>query len=351
VDIKEGIRKVTERKSLTEDEARSVFGEIMSGVCTPAQIGAMLVAFKMKGETVDEITGAARAMRERSLRIYPLGKDIQPGRERPGDILLDTCGTGGSGKNIFNVSTVTAFVVAGAGVKVAKHGNRRATSTSGSADVLEALGVKVDVDPLITERCIREIGIGFMFAPLYHSAMKHAALPRKEIGVRTIFNLLGPLSNPASANCHIMGVFDEELAAIMADVLSRLGVRRAYVVHGFEGLDEVSISGKTKVFEVINGKIEKFFIEPADFGIAKTDLQDIKGGDPRENAAIAREILLGKKGPYMDTVLLNSSLALMVSGKAVSPADGVKIARSAIESGSAADKLDKLIKLTTEGEK
>ncbi|MBF0215457.1 MAG: anthranilate phosphoribosyltransferase [Candidatus Omnitrophica bacterium] len=344
--IKDAIIQVTGRKSLTEAEANTVFNEIMSGLCTPAQIGALLVALKMKGETAGEITGAARAIRERALRIYPLGKDWEIG----GGILLDTCGTGGSGKNIFNVSTVTAFVVAGAGVKVSKHGNRASSGSSGSADVLEALGVKVDVDPLITEKCVREIGIGFMFAPVYHAAMKHAALPRKEIGVRTIFNLLGPLANPANANCHIMGVFDGELAEIMADVLERLGVKHAYVVHGMEGLDEVSITGKTMIFEVINLEVKKFFLEPSDFGIGNATLNDIKGGTPAENAKIARDILSAKKGPCMDMVLLNASIALMASGKAANPVEGVKIARYSIESGAASAKLDMLVKITREGE-
>jgi anthranilate phosphoribosyltransferase len=301
-------------------------------------VGALIVALRMKGETVDEITGAAKVMREKALKIKI---DHEP--------LLDTCGTGGTGIDRFNISTAMAFVLAGCGVKVAKHGNRSASSRCGSADVLEKLGVKIDVPAEITEKCIKEINIGFLFAPAFHSAMKYAVTPRKEIGVRTIFNILGPLSNPASATCQVLGVFKDELTETMANVLGKLGVKRAFVVHGDDGLDEVSITGRTKVSELDNGKVKTYHVEPKTFGLRKAALEDIKGGTADENAAIIRSMLSGEKGARRDIVLANAGMAFVAAGKAKDPREGAMLAAEAIDSGKAMEKLEQLIRMTNEG--
>ncbi len=340
MDIREAIKKITEREDLSESEMRSVFGQIMEGVATGAQIGAFLAALRMKGETVDEITGAARVMREKAVKIDP-GKVVSGG-----EALLDTCGTGGTHKGTFNISTAAAFVIAGCGVKVAKHGNRAASGSSGSADVLEALGVKIDAPLEVTERCIREIGIGFLFAPLFHSAMKHAAAPRKEIGVCTIFNILGPLSNPASAAYQVIGVYNEELVPKIAGVLAKLGLKRAYVVHGLDKFDEVSISAKTKVGELKNGKVSCYYVAPGDFGIKKADVSLIKGGTAADNAAVVRSVLSGKEGAPLDIVLMNAALGLMAAEKAGSFKEGVKLARESVASGKALEKLEELVRIT-----
>ncbi|RPI97943.1 MAG: anthranilate phosphoribosyltransferase [Spirochaetales bacterium] len=333
--INEAIEKIIKRHDLTEREMRDVFGEIMTGAATPAQIGAFVTALRMKGETVEEITGAARVMREKSLKIR-VGKGLT----------IDTCGTGGTGANTFNISTTVAFVVAGAGLRVAKHGNRSASSRCGSADVLEALGVKLDVGPDLVQRCILEIGIGFMFAPLFHEAMKYAVGPRREIGIRTIFNLLGPLSNPAGAANQILGVYDAKLTDPMARVLKNLGSKHAFVVYGMDTLDEVTITGRTKVTELKADRIRTYFVTPRKFGIPTAELDDIEGGDAKENAAIVESVLKGERGPRRDIVLLNAAFALVCGSKAKTVKDGIALAAESIDSGRAMDKLLKLIELT-----
>ncbi|MGB2631006.1 MAG: anthranilate phosphoribosyltransferase [Candidatus Omnitrophota bacterium] len=339
MDIRKAIQKVVYREDLTQGEAHQVFGGIMSGKATSSQIGAFITALRMKGETVDEITGATRVMREKSLKIRTRG------------IVLDTCGTGGSGLHTFNISTASAFVLAGCGVKVAKHGNRSASSRCGSADVLEELGVRLDVPAKVTEKCLKEINIGFMFAPLFHSAMKYAVKPRREIGIRTIFNILGPLSNPASANCQVLGVFKDELTGMMARVLKELGTRRAYIVHGSDGLDEVTIAGKTNVSELKGGKVKSFYVTPGTFGVKKASIKDIRGGSVKQNAKILRDVLSGKKGPKRDVVLINVSVGLMASGRVKNFREGVKMAAHSIDSGRALEKLQQLVKITNRGAK
>ncbi|MFC1644264.1 anthranilate phosphoribosyltransferase, partial [Candidatus Omnitrophota bacterium] len=289
---------------------------------------------RMKGETVDEITGAAKVMREKALKI------------KAGPTVVDTCGTGGTGTNTFNISTTTAFVLAGCGVKVAKHGNRSASSRCGSADVLEELGVNLNVSVRTVERCIKTINIGFLYAPLFHGAMKHAITPRREIGIRTIFNILGPLSNPASARYQVLGVYRKDLTETIARVLKKLGSKRAYVVHGMDALDEVTVTAKTKVSELKNGKIRTYYMTPATFGIKKATLEDIRGGSAKQNARIVRRVLSGEKGPARNIVLANSSVALMSAGKARNLKSAVRMAAAAIDSGKALDGLERLIKLT-----
>ena len=334
MDIKKAIQKVVDRKDLSEKEMRSVFGGIMSGKATPAQIGSFITALRMKGETVEEITGAAKVMREKALKVKATGT------------VLDTCGTGGSGKHTFNISTTVAFVLAGCGVKVAKHGNRSVSSNCGSADVLEKLGVRLDVPSKVTERCLNSINVGFLFAPLYHGAMKYAITPRREIGVRTVFNILGPLSNPAGASCQVLGVYDEKLTDVMARVLKKLGAKRAFVVHGKDGLDEVTITGKTKVTELKSGRIRSYHLSPGTFGMKRASLARIKGGTAKDNAKIVKDVLSGKKGVKRDIVLMNSSVALMAAGKVKSFKEGVRLAAGSIDSGRAMDSLNKLIKMT-----
>ena len=337
MNIKDAIAKASGFRDLTEKETQDVFDRIMSGEATPAQIAALITALRMKGETVDELTGAAKAMRRKAVRIKVTARPA---------VVVDTCGTGGSGTNTFNVSTAAAFVVAGCGVKVAKHGNRSASSHCGSADVLEELGVGINLPARFTEECINRIGIGFMFAPLFHGAMKHAAIPRKEIGVRTIFNMIGPLCNPASAKYQVMGVYEERLTEVMARVLKKLGARRAYVVHGAGPLDEVSISGRTRVSELKAGKIRSYYVTPASFGVKKASLKSIKGGSARHNARMIVGVLTGQKGSARDIVLANSALALMAAGKAGNLRKAVRAAAGAIDSGRAMEKLEQLIIMT-----
>ncbi|MDD5437093.1 MAG: anthranilate phosphoribosyltransferase [Candidatus Omnitrophica bacterium] len=349
--IKEAIDKVVKRIDLSEGEMRSCFEEIMSGKATSAQIGAFVTGLRMKGETVDEITGAARVMREKSIHISA-GKntvdidrdDIDIDRET----IVDTCGTGGSGTNTFNISTTVAFVVAGCGLKVAKHGNRSASSACGSADVLEALGVRVDVTPDHVQRCILEIGIGFLYAPLFHNAMKYAVEPRREIGIRTIFNILGPLSNPADATSQVLGVYDGKLTEVMARVLKRLGTKRAFVVYGMDTLDEITITGKTRVTELKDGKVRTYYLTPEKFGLRRARLEDIAGGGAKENAEIVLSVLKGERGPARDIVLMNASAALVSGFKAKDLKTGVKMAAGAIDSGKALDKLLRLVEITNE---
>ncbi|MCX5668292.1 MAG: anthranilate phosphoribosyltransferase [Candidatus Omnitrophica bacterium] len=333
--IKEAIEKVVREIDLTEAETCGVFEEIMSGNATPAQIGSFLTALRMKGETVDEITGAARVMREKSVKI-----DAGEG------VAVDTCGTGGSGTNTFNISTTVAFVVAGCGLKVAKHGNRSASSQCGSADVLEALGVNLDIGPDRVEKCINRIGIGFMYAPLFHGAMKYAVTPRKEIGIRTIFNLLGPLSNPANATSQVLGVYDVKLTEVIARVLKNLGCRRALVVSGMDTLDEITITGKTKITELSKGRLKTYFVSPEKFGMKRSKLRSIKGGNAKENAEILLSILEGERGPRRNVVLLNAAAALVAGFKAENFKEGIELAEDSIDSGKAAELLNRLIVMT-----
>lgn len=329
--IKEAIAKVVAKTNLSEAEAEAVMREIMQGEATDAQIAAYITALRMKGETVEEITGCARVMREKAVPIK-LNAKYQ----------VDTCGTGGDMAHTFNISTTVAFVVAGAGVTVAKHGNRSISSKSGSADVLQALGVNIEIPSHRVEECMNEVGIGFMFAPMMHQAMKYAIGPRREVGIRTIFNVLGPLTNPARVTSQIMGVYAADLTSSLAQALGNLGARHAFVVHGMDGLDEITITDKTKVSEFKDGKVKDYFIHPSDFGIASGKAGDLKGGDAKDNAAITVEVLKGEKGTRRDIVLLNSAAGLVASGKAVDFTEGIKVAAESIDSGAAMKKLEQL---------
>jgi anthranilate phosphoribosyltransferase len=335
MNIREAIENVVNRNHLSEAQTINVMNQIMTGEATPLQVASFLTALRMKGETVEEITGAARVMREKAHRVN-VGSDT----------VLDTCGTGGDQKGTFNISTTTALVVAGAGVNVAKHGNRSVSSQSGSADVLAALGVKVDASKERVEACIEKIGIGFLFAPLLHEAMKYAVQPRRDIGIRTIFNLLGPLTNPAMAKFQLIGLYSGELVVVIAQVLKNLGSSRAMVVHGLEGLDEISLCGPTKVAELRNGEVKEYIIEPEMVGLKRCRLDDLHGGSANESAMIVRSVLRGDTGPARDVVLLNSGAALYVSGKAASIADGMRLAAQSIDSGRARQKLDQLAQMT-----
>jgi len=338
MDIRDAIRRVSSFTDLTEKETYDVFTVIMKGAVTPAQIGAFLVGLKMKGESVPEITGAVKAVREKCIKIKAAKK---------GEVILDTCGTGGTGKCTFNISTASALIAAACGVKVAKHGNRAASGKCGSADVLQALGVKIDVSPARAGKCIRDIGIGFLFAPSYHKAMKYASGPRKEISVRTIFNLIGPLANPAFADRQVMGIYDAALTEKVARVMNGLGIKHAFVVHGLDdGHDEASISGRTKVTELKGKTIRSYILRPSDFGLKEVSKKFIKCRSVRENAVTLKAVLNGKKGPALDVVLMNASLALLAAGRVRNIKEGVRVARSAVESGKAIKKLKELIKLT-----
>jgi anthranilate phosphoribosyltransferase len=335
MNIREAIDKLVNRVNLSEAETIDVMNQIMTGEATPLQVAAFLTALRMKGETVEEITGAARVMREKAHRVAVGSKNV-----------LDTCGTGGDQKGTFNISTTAAFVVAGAGVPVAKHGNRSVSSQSGSADVLGALGVKVDAPKDRVERCIAEIGIGFLFAPLLHEAMKYAVQPRRDIGIRTIFNLLGPLTNPAMARYQLIGIYSGDLVGMVAHVLRNLGSARALVVHGLEGLDEISLCGPTKVAELRDGEVKQYTLEPEQFGLKRCQLSDLHGGSADESAVVVRAVLDGKAGPAREVVLLNSGAALYVSGKVATLQDGMRLAAESIDSGSARQKLQRLVEMT-----
>mgnify|MGYP001570298665 CR=1 FL=1 len=337
--IREAIGKLVDRLDLTREEMIACMNEIMTGAATQAQIGSFITALRLKGETVEEITGAAIVMREKAARIS-VGNNLA-------ETIVDTCGTGGSATNTFNISTTVAFVVSGAGLRVAKHGNRGVSSLCGSADVIEALGVNIDISPEKVKECIDKIGIGFLYAPLFHSAMKFAIGPRREIGIRTIFNILGPLTNPADATCQVLGVYEEALTDKLANVLNNLGSKRAFVVHGLDTLDEITITGETKISELKNKKVTGYYIKPQDFGIKKANLDDIRGGTIEENAVTVKKVLEGEKGPRQDVVLLNTSAALIAGGMAKDFKDGIEIARASIESGRAKEKLEKLIEFTS----
>ncbi|MEZ4598450.1 MAG: anthranilate phosphoribosyltransferase [Syntrophotaleaceae bacterium] len=348
--IKEAIARLVELQDLSEAMMIDVFDQIMGGEATPAQIGAFIVALRMKGETVEEITGAARVMRARVTpvrcsRVLDLDReDINLDRET----ILDTCGTGGSGTKSFNISTTVAFVVAACGIKVAKHGNRSISSSCGSADVLEELGVNLNVTVERVEQCLSELGIGFLYAPALHGAMRHAIGPRKEIGVRTIFNILGPLTNPAGADRQVLGVYREELVETLAQVLVRLGCQRGFVVHGMDGMDEVTLSAPTRVAEIDGQQVRLFTVEPEDFGLKRCRLADLQGGDAAQNAAIVRAVLGGKTGPRRDVVVLNTAFALVAAGKAPDLPSAIRQAENSIDSGSAIRKLEDLVRITNQ---
>ena len=346
--IKEAIGKVVAGHDLAETEMIEVMNQIMGGEATPAQVGSFITALRMKGETIDEIAGAARVMRDHATPIR-VGKALDIDREEINldrETILDTCGTGGSGTRSFNISTTVAFVVAACGVKVAKHGNRSISSACGSADVLEALGVNLNVTTQQVESCIKEIGVGFLFAPALHGAMKHAIGPRREIGIRTIFNILGPLTNPAGADRQVLGVYDEKLVDVMAKVLVKLGCRRGFIVHGLDGMDEVTLTGPTRIGEIRDGSVSLATIEPEDFDLRRCSLADLQGGDAVENAAIVMAVLAGKPGPKRDVVLLNAAYALLASGLVKDVEAGLARARAAIDDGQAMARLKGLIAMT-----
>jgi anthranilate phosphoribosyltransferase len=329
-DLRPILARVAAGDRLSEAEAEAAFEIIMSGDATPSQMGGLLMAMRVRGETVDEITGAARIMRSKALTIT-----APPGA-------IDTCGTGGDGSGTFNVSTATALILAGAGIPVAKHGNRALSSRSGSADVLTALGVNIDCDMAVVQRCLDEIGIGFLMAPRHHSATRHVAPTRVELATRTIFNLLGPLSNPAGAKRQLVGVFAPQWIVPMAEVLGRLGAEHAWVVHG-SGIDELSTAGVTTVAEFKNGRVRSFEVAPEDAGLPRATLDDIKGGEPAHNAALMRGVLDGERGPLREIVLLNAAAGLIIAERAADLCEGVAIAADTLDSGKAAEVLDRLI--------
>ena len=333
-DLKSLLAQVAQGRGLSESEAEAAFDIIMSGDATPSQMGGFLMALRVRGETVDEITGAARTMRAKAVSI-----DAPAGT-------IDTCGTGGDASGSFNISTASALVVAGCGVPVAKHGNRALSSKSGSADVLTALGVNIDADLAVVRQCLWEIGIGFLMAPRHHSATRHVAPTRVELGTRTIFNLLGPLSSPAKARRQLVGVFALEWVRPMAEVLGRLGSERAWVVHG-AGLDELTTTGATTVASLDGGKVDTFEVAPKDFGLPEARLEDLKGGSPEHNAHLMRDLLRGADGPLRDVVLLNSGAALLIAGRVSGVGEGIELAARSLDSGAALRVLDELITRTT----
>jgi anthranilate phosphoribosyltransferase len=346
--IKTAIAKVVERRDLTEAEMIEVMNQIMGGETTPAQIAAFITALRMKGETVEEITGAARVMRDRATPIR-VGRVLDIDREDINldqETILDVVGTGGDGTNTFNVSTVVSFVVAACGVKVAKHGNRSVSSLCGSADVLEKLGVKLDVTSETVEECIQKIGIGFLFAPALHGAMKYAIGPRQEVGIRTIFNILGPLTNPAGADCQVLGVYQESLVESMAKVLACLGCHRGFVVHGMDGMDEITLTAATRIAEINEGQVSIFTIEPEDYGLTRCAMSELQGGNAVVNAEIILGVLKGDRGPRRDVVLLNAAFALVAAGGATDVSSGLQLAEHAIDEGRAMAKLESLIEMT-----
>ena len=318
----------------------------MSGAATHVQVAAFLTALRMKGETVDELIGLAEVMRGKAVRVRPRGQveAALAGTDR--EMLIDTCGTGGDTSSTFNVSTATAFVVAGAGVRVAKHGTRAISSLCGSADVVETLGVNLDLSAAQVGRCVDEVGIGFLYAPLLHTAMKHVMAARREMGIRTVFNMLGPLTNPAGANAQVIGVYSDALTEPLARVLAELGTLRAYVVHGDDGLDEISNTGPSHISEVREGVVRSSTVRPEDFGLPRSSLQDLRGGDREENAEIVRHVLAAEAGPRRDIVLMNAAAALVVGGKAHDFKEGVARAAESVDSGAAAAKLAGLIALS-----
>ncbi len=333
--IKEAISKLVNKHNLSLEESLAVMTQIMEGNATDAQIASFITALRMKGETVEEITGCTIAMRKKAVKI-----NAEDG------IVVDTCGTGGDAKNTFNISTAAAFVVSGAGLKVAKHGNKASTSLCGSADVLKRLGVNIEADVKTVEKCIAIANIGFLFAPLLHQAMKYAVGPRKEIGIRTIFNIIGPLANPAGATHRILGVYSEHMTLIMAEALKMLGDRHAFVVHGLDGLDEITVTDKTKVCELVGNTIKSYYVNPEDLGIKKSKLSDLTVNTPDESAVAIREVLNGTRSPKRDVVLLNAAAAIIAGGLAEDFQEGLKIAAQSIDSCNAKGSLKKLMEIS-----
>jgi anthranilate phosphoribosyltransferase len=344
--IIEGIRRVVEGQHLSRVEAEAIMNEIMSGKATDAQIASFLTALRMKCETVDELIGFAKVIRAKASPVRPRAAvgAAYSGTDR--EMLVDTCGTGGDATGTFNISTATAFVVAGAGIRVAKHGNRSVSSLCGSADVVEALGIRLDLTAEAVARCIDEAGIGFLYAPLLHEAMRFVGLARREMKIRTVFNLLGPICNPAQATAQVLGVYNEDLTEIMAQVLCELGTERAFVVHGSDGLDEITISGESKISEVRNGEVRTYYVTPEDFGIQRAPISAIQGGDARQNAEFIHDILSGCGGARQDVVLMNAAAGLVVGGKASTLSHGIDLARESIRSGKAMACLHKLVELS-----
>jgi anthranilate phosphoribosyltransferase len=349
-------RIVDHRESLAREEARSVMGEVLSGTCTDAQIAALLVGLHMKGETVEEIVGFAEAIRAAATAIPVHGNSLLDASGTGRESLVDTCGTGGDAAGTFNISTATAFVVAGAGIRVAKHGNRSSTpklnaegmsAKCGAADVMEALGVNIQLPPALLGECLEKVGIAFLFAPAVHSAAKHVQNARRETRLRTVFNLLGPLTNPAGASAQVVGVYSLELVEKLAEALSMLGTRRAFVVHGLDGLDEITITGATRVGEVHEGQVRTYEITPEEFGMTRAPLEEIAGGtNAAENAAIVRDVLNGQKSARRDVVLMNAAAAIVAAGKTAHLPDGASIAADSIDSGAALNKLEALVRFT-----
>src|SRR2546425_4481676 len=346
--ITDAIKKAVDRADLSVEEAESVLEQIMTGQCTDAQIASLLTALRMKGETVAELTGFARVMRRKASRVRPRGAVSAELGGTGREALIDTCGTGGDVSGSFNVSTATAFVVAGAGVRVAKHGNRSVSSQCGSADVMEALGVKIELSPDRIAQCVDEVGIGFLHAPLLHDAMKYVAVARRQMGIRTIFNMLGPLTNPAGANTQVVGVYAAHLTELLARVLGELGSSRALVVHGSDGLDEITITGESKITELRNGESRSYFVAPEDLGLERATLAEIRGGDAHQNSEIILEVLRGGRGPKRDIVLLNAAAAFVASSRTGDLSEGVILAAESIDSGRALNKLERLIEFTNQ---
>jgi anthranilate phosphoribosyltransferase len=334
--IQNALKKVLDKVDLKEEEMVSIMTQIMEGQVKDSQLGSLLTALRIKGESIEEIAGAAIVMRDKS-------ENINVSRT---ETIVDTCGTGGDGANTFNISTAAAFVVAGCGLTVAKHGNKAVSSLSGSADVLQCLGVNIDADKLTVEKCLDDIGIGFLFAPMMHGAMKYAAGVRKELGFRTIFNLLGPLTNPAGANAQVIGIYDSSRLKQIASVLKLLGTRQAFVVHGSDGLDEITLTGTTNVCELVNGQVKEYTLEPENFELTACKAKDISGGTPEENANIIKNILSGEQGPKRDIVLMNASAAICAGGIAENLKVAMHLARQSIDTGSAEKKLNDLCRLS-----
>ena len=348
--IKEAIAKLVERQDLAESEMIGAMNQIMGGEATPAQVGSFITALRMKGETISEIVGAARVMRAHATPIR-VGTVVDIDRDEINverETIIDTCGTGGSGTRSFNISTTVALAVAACGGKVAKHGNRSITSSCGSADVLEKLGVNLDIPPEQVGHCVEKIGVGFLFAPALHGAMKYAIGPRREIGIRTIFNVLGPLTNPAGADRQVLGVFKEELVEPLAKVLLSLGCRRGFVVHGSDGMDEITLTGPTLVAAISGGTIEVQTIEPQQFGFECCQLEELQGGDAEQNAAIVTAILAGEKGPKRDIVVLNGAYALLAAGLVPGVDAGIELLQKVLDNGKAQATLDALIRMTNQ---
>lgn len=332
--IREALEALVARRDLSEAEAAAVMEEIMEGQATPALLGAFLVALRMKGETAEEVAGFARTMRAKALRVEPPG------------LVVDTCGTGGDGQGTFNISTAAAFVVAGAGLAVAKHGNRAASSKCGSADVLEAAGVKIELTPEQVRACLEEVGIGFMFAPAFHPAMRHAAPTRRELGVATVFNILGPLCNPAGARHQVLGVARPGLVDVISEALLRLGAAHVLVVHSQDGVDELTLSAPSVVSELRDGELRRYRVEPETLGLAKAPLSALRGGSAEENAAALRRVLQGEAGPLRDVVLLNAAAGLVAGDCAADLREGLELARASVDSGAALAKLEGLIRVS-----